>query len=168
MQIKPGSCYSTNDIEPKLIWTTQGGGIKHKKNARCLVPLLKIKSVSTFADGSFGAEGNEIKEEEAKGLSCGVNLNRMGDSDDAVCLFTITTKEGDVQIFEAASPRERDVLVTGLKNVIARLSFHVIVGDAGASSELYCEDVAKPPAGELPSISSPIQNMNRIAHALLD
>jgi hypothetical protein len=167
MQIKPGSCYSTNDIEPKLIWTTQAGGTNNKVIARCLIPLLKIKSITTFADGGFGAVGNEIKEEVA-GDSFGGNLCRMDDSDEDVCLFTITTNEGDVQIFEAASPRERDVIVTGLRNVIARLSFHVIVGDAGASSELYCENVTTPPAGELPSISSPIQNMNRIAHALLD
>ena len=150
------------------MWTTLGAGRIHKKIARCLIPLLKIKSISTYMDGSFGTLGNEMKSDELVGGSCGVNVNRMDGSDEDVCLFSITTEEGDVQMFEAASPRERDVLVTGLKNVIARSSFHFIVGDASASSELYYEIETSPPPGELPSTSNPIQNMNRIAHALLD
>ncbi|CAB9516042.1 expressed unknown protein [Seminavis robusta] len=173
MTVKAGSSYSTNsnDVMPKLCWTTLGGGKDESKLARCLVPLLKIQSVSTFRDAPpvVGSLGDEIKEEELTGTSCGVNLKPVTVDEEDVCLFAITTEEGDVQVFEAASSRERDVFVTGLKNVIARLSFHVIVGDAGASSELYYQHDKQSPEGQLPSIpSSPAQNMNRIAHALLD
>lgn len=168
MTVKPGSCYSTNDVEPKLVWTTLGGGKGKEKVARCLVPLLAIQSVSTFRESICEQLGNEIKETEFTTTSCGVNLSRPEDEEEDVCLFSITTEEGDVQVFEAATPRERDLFVAGLKNVIARLSFHVIVGDAGASSELYYEGDKDAPQGELPSFSSPVKNMNRIAHALMD
>ena len=155
MTIKPGSCYSTNDVEPKLVWTTLGGGTDNAKVARCLVPLLSIQNVATFRetlDPTF--------EEEA-------NMSRI---EDDVCLFSITTDRGDVQVFEASTTRERDLLVAGLRNIIARMTFHAIVGDAGASSELYHDDVPPNdiPMRELPSMASPLRNMNRIAHALLD
>jgi hypothetical protein len=156
MQIKPGSCYSTNDVEPKLQWKSLPGGTKQKVMVRS-IPLLDIQSISTFNDTI--CEGDD---EEMFTNACG------GRMEEDVCLFAITTDEGDVHVFEATSPRERDLLVAGLKNVIARLSFHLIVGDAGASSELYCEEVKNPPQGELPAYTDPTKNMNRIAHALLD
>ena len=166
MKIKPGSCYADNDAQPKLTWTTLGGGINNdKKAARCSVRLLAIQSISTFKETI--CEGDELKEEEHTDTSRGMNMSQLEDDED-VCLFAITTEEGDVQVFEAASSQQRDLLVTGLKNVIARLSFHLILGDVGASSELYYEEEKNPPPGELPSFSSPIQNMNRIAHALMD
>lgn len=158
MKIQPGSCYSTNSPEPKLVWTTLGGVTRQdKKVARCLVPLLAIQSISTFRDS--------ICEES---FDKNASLSRAEEDEEDVCLFSITTEEGDVQVFEAATPRERDLVVAGLKNVIARLSFHVIVGDAGASSELYCEADQDAPPGELPSFASPVKNMNRIAHTLMD
>ena len=167
MKIKAGSCYADNDAQPKLTWTTLGGGKNNKsdKAARCSVPLLAIQSISTFKETI--CEGDEVKEPEVTNTSYGMNLTQLEDDED-VCLFAITTEEGDVQVFEAASVEQRDLLVTGLKNVIARLSFHLVLGDVGASSELYYEEEKSPPPGELPSFSSPIQNMNRIAHALLD
>ena len=167
MKIKAGSCYADNDAQPKLTWTTLGGGknSKTEKAARCSVPLLAIQSISTFKETI--CEGDEVKEPEFTNTSCGMNLTQLEDDED-VCLFAITTEEGDVQVFEAASAEQRDLLVTGLKNVIARLSFHLVLGDVGASSELYYEEEKSPPPGELPSFSSPIKNMNRIAHALLD
>lgn len=164
MTIQQGSCYSNNSAEPKLVWTTLGGG-KKEKVARCKIPLMAIQSIATFGE-SMGDERNEIKEEEVTEESNGVNLIPMEEDED-VCLFSITTSEGDVQVFEASTVRERDLFVAGLKNVIARLSFHVIVGDAGASSELYVEEKDIPP-GEMPSIASPVRNMNRIAHAMMD
>jgi hypothetical protein len=98
-------------------------------------------------------------------------MKEEGDDDRELCFFTVTTDTGDVHIFEASSPGERDQIVNGLKNVIARLAFHVIAGDTTASSELYNEDAKSKshnaPVGDLPSLASPHQNMNRIAHTLL-
>jgi len=166
MNFKPGSCYADNDAQPKLTWTTMRGGVNdNKKAARFSVPLLAVQSISTFQETI--CEGDELKENEYTETSSGVNLSQLEDNDD-ICLFAITTHQGDVQVFEAASVQQRDLLVTGLKNVMARLSFHLILGDVGASSELYYEEEKNPPPGELPSFSSPIKNMNRIAHALMD
>ena len=158
MQIKPGSCYSTNNIIPKLEWKTLSGGKKTKTSVQS-IPLLDIQSIATFNETI--CEGEADYDEE-------MFTNACGGMDEDVCLFAITTDEGDVHVFEATSPRERDLLVAGLKNVIARLSFHLIVGDAGASSELYTEEIKDSPQGELPAYTDPTKNMNRIAHALLD
>lgn len=88
------------------------------------------------------------------------------------CFFTLTTKTGRVHVFEAASPRERDDLVNGLRNAIAWLSYHLVTGDVSASSVLYRPDAVSPndpdPA-ELPVLARrPYLAMNRTAHALLD
>jgi len=116
------------------------------------VSLLSILSINSSADD----ESEETKEEY--------------DSYD-VCFFSITSRSGDVHVFEANSPSERDRIVNGLKNVIARLTFHLIAGDVKGSSELYCDD-ALPDGGsnpaELPMLARPHQAMNRISHALLD
>ena len=186
MKIKPGSSHAAADngkscdqiisssrsSEPKLVWTTLGGG-KKKMAARCSVSLLAIQSISTFKETICDRDDMVFyskEEEERTTTSCGVNVSQMDEADEEdICFFSITTKEGDVQVFEAATPRERDLLVVGLKNVIARLSFHLVVGDAGGLSELYCEQSkAALSPGELPSCSSPMINMNRIAHALMD
>lgn len=156
MQIKSGSCYSKNDIEPKLQWKPMSGG----QNSDILlssISLLDIQSIATFVDTIC-----ENDDEEMFADACGAGM------EEDICLFAITTNEGDVHVFEATSPRERDLLVAGLKNVIARLSFHLIVGDAGASCELYTEEVKNLADGELPANSNPTKNMNRIAHVLLD
>jgi len=83
------------------------------------------------------------------------------------CFLTITSESGDVHMFEANSVEERDELVNGLRNVIARLSFHLMTGDATASVELYKDDEGLED-GDLPSLPNPRLNMNRIAHAMLD
>lgn len=159
LRIKPGSCYSTNDFEPKLLWQTVGGGKEGEAVEINSFPLLDIQSIATFKDTIH--EGDEADNFMAS--------SGYGGIDEDVCLFAITTDEGEVHVFEATSPRERDLIVAGLKNVIARLSFHLVVGDAGASSELYSEDSKnQPPHGELPSLPDPTKTMNRIAHALLD
>ena len=42
--------------------------------------------------------------------------------------FTITTKSGDIYVFESPNALERDNLTNGLKNVISRLVFHLVSG----------------------------------------
>lgn len=148
LMIEPGMPGSDSAIQPKLEWSTLAGGQNFEVDTSSLA-LLRILSISGSAQ--------EMKEE--------------GDDDRELCFFTVTTDTGDVHIFEASSPGERDQIVNGLKNVIARLAFHVIAGDTTASSELYNEDAKSKshnaPVGDLPSLASPHQNMNRIAHTLL-
>jgi len=148
MMIESGTTGDNQDIQPKLEWTTIAGGQTFEVSTTS-VSLLSILSINSKAS-------EEEKEEY--------------DSDE-VCFFTVTTNKGDVHIFEANSVSERDRIVNGLRNVIARLSYHLISGDVTAASELYKDD-ALPEKGanpaELPTLAKPQQAMNRLSHALLD
>jgi hypothetical protein len=146
LMIEPGVAGSESAIQPKLEWTTLAGGQKFEVETASLA-LLRILSITGSA--------HEMKEED--------------DDDRDLCFFTITSDTGDVHIFEASSPEERDQIEYGLKNVIARLSFHLIAGDTTASSELYNANSNSKSAsmGDLPGLVNPKQAMNRLAHTLL-
>ena len=136
-------------LQPRLEWTTIAGGQSFDV-ATTSVPLLDIMTITAAAKD---IEGDSQQE-----------------ADDNLCFFTITTSNGDVHVFEANAQSERDSIVNGLKNVISRLAFHLLVGDTTASSELFDVDdheTEEEPA-DLPALPSPQQAMNRIAHALLD
>jgi hypothetical protein len=144
--IEPGMAGSESAIQPTLEWSTLAGGRNFEVDTASLA-LLRIVSITGSAQ--------EMMEE--------------GDDDKDLCFFTITSDTGDVHIFEGSSPEERDEIVNGLKNVIARLTFHLIAGDTTASSELYAENANSQSASveDQPGLVNPKQAMNRIAHTLL-
>jgi hypothetical protein len=146
LMIEPGVAGSESAIQPKLEWTTLAGGRNFEVDTSSLA-LLRILSITGSAQ--------EMMEE--------------GDDDKDLCFFTVTSDTGDVHIFEASSPGERDQIVNGLKNVIARLTFHLIAGDTTASSELYAANADSKSASveDQPGLVNPKQAMNRIAHTLL-
>lgn len=146
LMIEPGVAGSESAIQPKLEWSTLAGGQNFEVETASLA-LLRILSLTSSAQ--------EMKEE--------------GDDDSDLCFFNVTSDTGDVHIFEASSPEERDQIVNGIKNVIARLAFHLIAGDTTASSELYIPNSNSKNAsvGDLPVLANPKQVMNRIAHTLL-
>ncbi|KAL7568138.1 hypothetical protein ACA910_019531 [Epithemia clementina (nom. ined.)] len=163
-------------IQPKLEWSTMAGG-RSELIFTTSIPLLKIHSILTTntstAAGSFGGiawDGDEFHEHRDD-----ENLNHSGVTNNN-CFLTITSERGDVHMFEAGSVHDRDTVLNGLRNVITRLSFHLITGDPRASVELYNEDdeddhrhsASSPEPGDLPRLPNPRLNMNRIAHALLD
>jgi len=143
LMIEPGISGNETAIQPKLEWTTLAGGRNFEVETASLA-LLRILSISSSAEA----------------------MREDGDNDQDLCFFTVTSDIGDVHIFEASTPEERDLIVNGLKNVIARLTFHLIAGDTTASSELYGESKSDT-TGELPSLANSTQTMNRIAHTLL-
>jgi len=146
MSIEPGDAGDGQAVQPRLHWSTMPGGKETKPQSHS-VSLLGMHSISTSVD--------EMRDDE--------------DDENEMCFFAVTTKNGDVHVFETASVRQRDWVFKGLKNVVARLSFLLIAGDVKVSSELYSNLKPKESApGELPSLPNPQQNMNRIAHALLD
>jgi hypothetical protein len=146
MKLVPGTAMGdSQSIQPKLTWSNMPGG-KVSRRIITSICLLKILSISTHV-------------EEMRGDS--------DDESDDLCFFTLTTTAGEVHMFEAASATQKDKIATGLRNLIARLAFHLVAGDATASNELYSSDI-QGTSGELPSLPSPRQNMNRIAHAMLD
>jgi hypothetical protein len=146
LMIEPGVAGSESAIQPKLEWSTLAGGRTFEIETASLA-LLRILSITSSAQ--------EMKED--------------GDDDSDLCFFNVTSDTGDVHIFEASSPEERDEIVNGIKNVIARLTFHLVAGDTTASSELYNANINSKSAsvGDLPGLENRKQTMNRIAHTLL-
>ena len=153
MKIVPGSTGDQEAIQPKLQWTTMPGGTVTKAYMTS-ISLLRIHSVLT-------ATQNLVPEE-----STTADLD-----DDELCFVSITSAAGKVFLFEANSVGERDEIANGLRNVIARLSFHLVAGDHQASTELYNDDRAIQEAaepGDLPALANPKLNMNRMTHLLLE
>lgn len=148
MVIEPGTVGSNDAIQPKLEWTNiPGGQTFHVMTTS--IPLLGIHTIRS-------------KMEEM------TNNYGMDEDGNDLTFFTITTTSGDVHIFEANSTMDRDRIVHGIKNVIARLSYHLVAGDTKASSELYTEESKDISRGELPKLAKPNQSMNRLSHSLLD
>lgn len=79
--------------------------------------------------------------------------------------FSITCKDGSVFLFECHTERERDRTVAGIKNILARLSYGLIVGDDVVTKELYGGMESE---GDLPSLKTPTQELMSISHAFLD
>lgn len=144
-------------IQPRLAWTTVAGGQTFEVSTTS-IGLLSILNVTTDSNQDSGSEEDK----------------REGSEDSDLCFFTITTNEGDVYVFEANSPQERDSLVNGIKNVLARLAYHLIVGNEVGTAELYHDasndDTIDNPtmSGSLPVVLNPRQTMDRVTHVLLD
>jgi len=130
---------------PRLEWVTVAGG-RAVESTVTTVDLLDVIAINS-----------DVEELE-------------NEYDDDMCFFTVTTGDGDVHVFEAAHVEERDRIVNGLKTVVARLSYHLVVGDTTAVAELFnSHGYVVDTEGELPSLSNPNQKtMNRLAHALMD
>ena len=163
LSIVPGGTSSSDPdaIQPKLQWSTMAGG-KSSLVVTTSICLLHIHSILTTTSstegGSFSGIDMQDEEDDEYRESASNTQNN--------CFLTITSERGQVHMFEAESEEARDRLLNGLRNVITRLSFHLIAGDARASVELYHENPTGD--GELPRLPNPRLNMNRIAHALLD
>lgn len=153
MKIVPGSTGTQEAIQPKLQWTTMPGGTV-TKSYMTSIPILRIYSVLT-------ANQNLVP----------VDSTTADLDDNDLCFVSITSASGKVFLFEANSVRERDEIANGLRNVIARLTFHLVAGDQKASTELYNDDRAiqeETEPGDLPALASPRLNMNRMTHLLLE
>jgi len=144
MYIRLGNSHATQLVQPRLTWTSMGGG--NAEPVTVEVDLLDIQNVLDSADRDDVRDDGEIAD---------------------MCFFSVTTIKGDVYLFETSSYEERDRVVNGIKNVIARLSFHLVAGDAAITSELYSEDSGQM-SGELPSLRTQAQAMNQISNAFLD
>ena len=77
--------------------------------------------------------------------------------------FTVTTDQGISYVFEASSSEERSIIVNGLHNVLARLAYHLVVGDTSTALGLYEAE-----SSSLVPPSRPDHAVNQLAHVLLD
>lgn len=99
-------------------------------------------------------------------------MSRNDADDDDSPFFTITTETGDVHAFESPTISERNYVVHGIKNVVAWLSYHLIMGNmtsgSGVVTDLEVQGEEIEDTGELPSLRTPVQAMNDLAHSFMD
>jgi len=141
--VKPGVSRGSHLLEPRLC--RKGMNLAHdSKDEGVSISLLGVHSVHT-------------------------SLSRNDTDDDDSPFFTITTENGDVHAFESPTLSERNYVVHGIKNVVAWLSYHLIMGNMTAGSGIVPEqDAQAEESGELPSLRTPVQAMNDLAHSFLD
>ena len=145
MYIQPGHSNGPYIVHPKLVWKSDPGSRPQKSDELSFaVDILDIHSVMDSIDDAV----TETAEE--------------GD----LCFFSVTTNSGDVHLFECLSEEERDRVASGIKNVIARMAYSLVVGDNHVITELYSE--GEQDEGELPALKTEGQELADISHAFLD
>jgi hypothetical protein len=145
MYIRPGDCTGVMTRHPKLVWMTASGGYSR---------LSGTAEVLSFAVGLMDIHSimDSMDDDDSEG--------------EDLFFFSITTNSGDVHLFECPTEDERDRIVSGIKNIIARMSFSLVAGDEVVMSELYGGDEEE--EGELPSLRTPQQEMATVSHEFLD
>ncbi len=61
-------------------------------------------------------------------------------------------------------------MVNGIRNVVAWLSYHLVMGNMASGTELVSnlDEELGEQSGELPSLKTPAQAMNELSHFFLD
>lgn len=144
--LRPGNCHGSQLRQPTLVWAV-------------LPVVSRMKASGTFDASLFEAE------KMWSTLSLLDVHSIMGD--EASSFFSITAANGVVHLFEAPSGEARDYVVKGLRLVVSRLTYHMIVGDSKIIYELFSEDGAES-TGDLPSLTKPSNALSKIVHSLLD
>lgn len=148
MFLRQGSYQGSQIVHPRLEWPTPEQQWTTEQPG-----TINLMDIHTISDSSEDDVRDDVE-------GSGTELMDL-------CFFSITSKYGDVYMFESGSPAERDWIVTGLKNVIVRLAYHLTVGDPSISSELFSAEYEYG-SGDLPTLKTPVQAMNEITHAFLD
>jgi len=154
MFIRPGTVHESTLIEPQLAWKE----MKSFDNDEAYINNKESKSVDLLSIHSIHTSLGNVTEKKAKQKN---QENTLTESP----FFIIMTSVGDAHVFEARTLSERNHVVHGLKNVIAWLSRHLILGSMASglvSSGLVLDpDEEKgEESGELPNLKLPLQAMN--------
>jgi len=136
-----------------------GGGQNNVVESTTL-SLLDIDSVATSkaADTDLPVDG-ELGNTE-KDITA---LDNPDEKEDLDCLFSMTTKQGQIYVMEAITADESQRLVAGVKNLVCRLSRQLIAGDENVLTDFF--DNAQEPDDIRLSMD---EAMLRVSHALLD
>jgi hypothetical protein len=130
--LRPGTCNATTTVPPCLEWTTMGGGTQTDIATKS-ISMLNIHSITS----SNYVE--DVDDEDNAAANNNNNDDEAAENEELQCLFTITTTNGEVQVFEAITPDETARLVTGIKNISSRFSNQVIAGDIRAFTDFYSQ-----------------------------
>ena len=156
--LRPGICNRIQVQAPYLEWVTMGGGLNNVVEATAL-SLLDIHSVSTSSaeDVEIRVEGEDKKDDDD------MSQCDQEEKEDLQCLFSLTTKQGQIYVMEAITADESQRLVAGVKNLASGLSRQLIAGDANVLADFF-DNAQEPDEIRL----SEEEAMLRVSHALLD
>lgn len=144
LQFRAGVCNALDLAQPSIQWSTMGGG----KQPQILTRSIEIMDI------------HSITVSTSKDVKGKMNAN---DDEDVQCFFTLTSKSGNVHVFEALNKEECHRLVIGIKNINGRYSKLMVAGDEDVLPEYF--DVEKNPE-ELQLV--PEQAMMILSHAFLN
>jgi hypothetical protein len=148
MLLRPGICNAKTTAPPQLEWSTMGGGMAPRVETKS-VALLKIHSVTNSpTDDENNQEGRDDNDE----------------AQERNCFFTLTTNQGEVHVFETIATEESDRSVSGIKNLVARLSTQLISGDTNAFADFYNNNSGEPNEIKF----TPDEAMVRLSHSFFD
>ena len=155
--LRPGICNRLQVQAPYLEWVTMGGGLNNVVESTAL-SLLDIHSVSTSnaEDMKLREDGEDQKDEDA-------STGDQEENEDLQCLFSLTTKQGQIYVMEAITADESQRLVAGVKNLSSSLSRQLIAGDVNVLADFF-DNAQEPDEIRL----SEEEAMLRVSHALLD
>ena len=155
--LRPGICNRIQVQAPYLEWVTMGGGLNNVVEATAL-SLLDIHSVSTSSaeDVELRVDGEDKKDDDLSQCD-------QEEKEDLQCLFSLTTKQGQIYVMEAITADESQRLVAGVKNLASGLSRQLIAGDANVLADFF-DNAQEPDEIRL----SEEEAMLRVSHALLD
>jgi hypothetical protein len=122
MNFKPGICNALEVLQPGIEWSTMGGG-KDKQVLTRSVDLIDIHSI--------GVSSSDDMRDDLE----------AGDLEEVQCFFTLTTKSGDIHVFEALNKDESNRIVLGIKNAAGRYSNLAVAGDPRVMVEFYDNSV---------------------------
>lgn len=143
MNFKAGVCNALEVFQPEIEWSTMGGG-KDTKILTRSVSLIDIHSITVSST-------DDMRD----------NLE-PGESEEIQCFFTLTTKSGDIHVFEAMNIKESNRLVLGIKNISGRYSSLIVAGDPRVMVEFF-DNSADPQEIRLPFERAIVQ----VSHAFL-
>ena len=166
MALRPGVCTATTLQHPYIEWTSMGGG-KVQTIETVSIGLFDIDTVAVSSLNSDSVEGNDT----AVAANC---------SDEELdCFFTITSRDGEVHLFEALSPTESQIIVNGIRNIVSRLSTLLVAGDLAVVTEFYdtsslfggsdlIDSTSAAANSTKQSVLSPDEIMLRLSHSFLE
>ncbi|KAL3915399.1 MAG: hypothetical protein SGILL_005676, partial [Bacillariaceae sp.] len=120
LNFKPGVCTAKKIVGPAVQWTTMGGGKEVNGVETESVALFEIDAITV---SNISSEMDPISNQEYE--------------DELDCFFSITSKHGDVYMFEALSSEEAHKIVSGIRNISFRMSSQVIGGDSKAVADFF-------------------------------
>lgn len=117
---------SEEEIEPRLVWEVRGN-LSPRRKKKLIPRMLSNEALSLFDISSVQMASESI------------NIESFPDAE-AQNSILITMNDGTVHLLEAESDADARTIVHGLRWIIARLTFNIIVGNVSVVADMLSID----------------------------